>query len=325
MGRDEEKRAELKAKEKRMDPLRVASLFSGIGGMELGFESEGFITTIQCEIDKFCLSILEKNWAKVPKKYDIKELSNAEIPFSEVWAAGFPCQDVSLARMGKRAGLKGTRSGLFFEFVRLVKEGRPRIIFLENVHGLLNSHKGRDFEIVIRTLAELGYSVGWRVLNSKNFGVPQSRRRVYIVGCYRDRRGPGKILFEPKRSERDAEESESNGSATISPFKKVFGNPSEEGPVVQGIAYCLYACSARHTGTDWSRTYVTYPKQGMVRRLTPRECEGIMGFPEGWTMPPDENYKNNDIDSLRYQALGNAVTPPVVAWIAKRIKSYLLS
>jgi DNA (cytosine-5)-methyltransferase 1 len=315
----------LKTKEKKAVKLKVASLFSGIGGIDLGFESEGFVTTVQCEIDKFCLSILEKNWPTVTKIMDIKELTNAEIPFSEVWAAGFPCQDVSLARMGKREGLKGARSGLFYEFVRLVKEGRPRIIFLENVHGLLNSHKGRDFEIVIRTLAELGYCVGWRVLNSKNFGVPQSRRRVYIVGCYRDRRGPGKILFESKRSERDVEKSESNGATTISPFKKILGDPSGEGPVIQGIAYCLYACSARHTGTDWSRTYVTYPKQGKVRRLTPRECEGIMGFPEGWTMPTGRNFKKNDIDSLRYQALGNAVTPPVVAWIAKRIKNYLLS
>lgn len=303
----------------------VASLFSGIGGLDLGFERAGFTTTLQCEINKFCLSILQRHWPNVPKHTNIKELKNADIPISDVWIGGFPCQDVSLARMGPRAGLKGSRSGLFHEFACLIGEGRPRVILLENVHGLLNSHRGRDFEIVIRTLAELGYSVGWRVLNSKNFGVPQSRQRVYIVGCYRDDQGPGKILFGPERSEGDVAESRSNGKDAISPFKRVLENLGGERPVVQAIAYCLYACSARHTGTDWSRTYVTYPHLGRVRRLTPTECEGIMGFPVGWTIPEEENVNSDVVDSLRYHALGNAVTPPVAEWLAHRIRDYLVS
>ena len=108
------------------------------------------------------------------------------------------------------------------------------------------------------------------------------------------------------------------------PFKRVFGNPSESGPVVQGLAYCLYATSARHTGTDWSRTYVTYPSTGRVRRLIPKECEGIMGFPEGWTdMPVFADQEEQD--SARYHALGNAVTPPVIRWLARRIQFYLQS
>ena len=195
---------------------------------------------------------------------------------------------------------------------------------LENVAGLLSSHHGRDFGIVIGTLAELGYSVGWRVLNSKNFGVPQSRQRVYIVGCHRDIHGPGKILFEAERCERDAQEGESNGKTTISPFKKVIGDVGGDGAVFQSIAYCLYACSARHTGTDWSRTYVQYPKRGQVRRLTPKECEGVMRFPIGWTIPPAGKCREDDLDSLRYQALGNAVTPPVAEWLARRVWDYLV-
>jgi len=303
----------------------VASLFSGIGGLDLGFERAGFRTTLQCEINKFCLSILQRHWPSVPKHTNIKELKNADIPLSDVWIGGFPCQDVSLARMGPRAGLKGARSGLFHDFANLIGEGRPRVVLLENVHGLLSSHKGRDFELVIRTLAELGYSVGWRVLNSKGFGVPQSRQRVYIVGCYRDPQGPGQILFEAECSEGDAEESRPNGKDTISPFKRVLENLGGERPVVQAIAYCLYACSARHTGTDWSRTYVTYPHKGRVRRLTPTECEGIMGFPAGWTIPEVDNVNSDVVDSLRYHALGNAVTPPVAEWLAHRIKAYLVS
>ena len=303
----------------------VASLFSGIGGFDLGFQQAGFRVTYQCEIDKYCNEILRRHWPKVPRGENIKEVVNneSEIPDSDVWVGGFPCQDVSLARMGKRDGLRGKRSGLFYEFAQLVERDRPRILVIENVPGLLSSHGGRDFGIIIRTLAELGYGVGWRVFNSKNFGIPQSRQRVFIVGCYRENGGPGDILFEPECGERDDAKSRSNGAKTVSPFKRVFRDPSGKGPVVAGLAYCLYACSARHTGTDWSRNYVTYP-DGRVRRLVPIECERLQGFPEGWTIPPDGIYDNVEkIDSLRYHALGNAVSVPVVQWIAERIKLYL--
>ncbi len=303
--------------------LRVASLFSGIGGFDLGFETAGFRVTFQCEIDKFCREILRRHWPHVEKGEDISQLQATDIPESDVWAGGFPCQDVSLARMGYRPGLKGKRSGLFHEFCRLVDGGRPRVVLLENVAGLLSSHKGRDFATVIGALADLGYSVGWRVLNSKNFGVPQSRQRVYIVGCYRDRLGPGEILFEPERSAGNAAAGESNGEAAVSPFKTSLGDIGGSGAVHQALAYCLYACSARHTGTDWSRTYVSYPKVGKVRRLTPKECEGVMSFPDGWTVAEGKLAERDDVDSLRYHALGNAVTPPVAAWLAKRIAVHL--
>lgn len=311
------------AQSKSSQQLNAVSLFTGIGGFDIGLERAGFRVVFQCEVDKFCRSILRRHWPDIPHHENIKELHSADIPPADVWAGGFPCQDVSLARMGQRAGLRGKRSGLFYDFARLLGEVRPRVVLLENVAGLLSAHHGRDFGVVTGTLAEFGYSVGWRVLNSKNFGVPQSRQRVYIVGCHRDINGPGQILFEAERRERDAAESESNGQTTISPFKKVIGDVGGDGPVFQSIAYCLYACSARHTGTDWSRTYVQYPKRGQVRRLTPKECEGVMGFPDGWTIPPPGKYRGDDLDSLRYQALGNAVTPPVAEWICQRIWNYL--
>lgn len=302
---------------------RVASFFSGIGGFDLGFERAGFDISMQCEIEPFCNSILEKHWPGILRFSDIKEVTNDTIPTSTVWVGGFPCQDLSLARMGKRAGLRGSKSGLFHEFARLAGEGKPRILVIENVAGLLNSHQGRDFAVLLSTLAELGYAVGWRTFNSKNFGVPQSRQRVYIIGCYRDGRGPGKILFESECGPRDNSESGSNGKKSPSPFQKIVGDPSGEGPVIQSIAYCLYATSARHTGTDWSRNYVCYPRDGMVRRLIPSECEGVMSFPKGWTIPNSQELTGDDLDSARYHALGNAITPPVAEWIANRIKNYL--
>lgn len=302
---------------------KVASFFSGIGGFEIGFERAGFEVSMQCEIEPFCRDILDQHWPEVTRYKDIREVQINDIPDSTVWVGGFPCQDLSLARMGKRAGLRGSKSGLFHEFARLVGEGKPRVLVIENVAGLLSSHKGEDFAVLLSTLAELGYAVGWRTLNSKNFGVPQSRQRVYIVGCYRDGRGPSEILFEPECSTGNNKKSGSNGKKSPSPFQEVIGDPSGEGPVIQSIAYCLYATSARHTGTDWSRNYVCYPKHGMVRRLTPSECEGVMSFPRGWTIPKTKELKGDDLDSARYHALGNAVTPPVAEWIAERVMAYL--
>jgi len=309
-------------KTKRNGPT-VASFFSGIGGFDLGFEREGFKITYQCEVHKYCQAILNKHWPDIPKSSDIKKLDHdTDVPVSDVWVGGFPCQDVSLARMGPRAGLKGRQSGLFHEFARLLEHHLPRVFVIENVHGLLSSHGGRDFGIVIQTLAELGYCVGWRVLNSKDFGVPQSRQRVFIVGCYRERRGPAEILFEPKRGEGNPAAGRSNGEKLISPFKRSVGD-TRKGPIVKSLAHCLYACSARHTGTDWSRNYASYP-DGRVRRLIPIECERLQGFPDGWTVPDDPKYSDLDeLDSLRYHALGNAVTVPVAQWLGSRIKAYL--
>jgi DNA (cytosine-5)-methyltransferase 1 len=311
-----------KKKVATMHEITVASFFSGIGGFDLGFERAGLKVQWQCEIVPFCNTILGQHWPNVPRALDITKVDPDEIPDSTVWVGGFPCQDVSLARMGPRKGLKGNRSGLFYDFARLIESRRPPVVVIENVPGLLSSHKGRDFEIVIRTLADLGYGVAWRVLNSRYFGVPQSRQRVYIVACYRDPKLAGEILFEPECSKGNDAPSRSNGEKSVSPFKSSFGN-SRKGPIVQGLAYCLYACSARHTGTDWSRTYVSYPT-GSVRRLTPLESERIQGFPDDWTLPIHDDLDPDKLDSLRYHAVGNAVTVHAAKWIGDRIR-YVLS
>lgn len=303
--------------------LTIASFFSGIGGFELGFERAGFQTTMQCEIEPFCNLILEKHWPSVKRFKDIREITSDAIPAATVWVGGFPCQDLSLARMGKREGLKGSKSGLFHEFARLVGERLPRILVIENVAGLLSSHQGKDFAVLLGTLAELGYALGWRTLNSKNFGVPQSRQRVYIIGCYRDGRGPGEILFEPECGKGHPAACESDKKKPTPSLPDVIGDPRGSGPVIQSIAYCLYATSARHTGTDWSRNYVCYPAQGRIRRLIPSECEAVMAFPNKWTVPKSNTIQGEALDSARYHALGNAVTPPVAEWLAKRISAYL--
>lgn len=297
---------------------RLASFFSGIGGFDLGFEKAGFRVVFLSEKEPFCLSILKKNWPTALINTDITNLKDEEIPTAEVWTAGFPCQDVSLARARPRAGLEGQRTGLFFPFIKLVESRLPPVVVLENVPGLLNSNGGRDFAVVLRKMAELGYSVGWRVLNSKHFGVPQSRQRVYVVASRRNKEDPYKILFEPECGGGHLEESNKSGAKSLSPFRtssaKTFPVSKEHGVIqVPDLAFCLAATSGRHTGTDWSRTYVSY--ENKVRRLTPLECERLQGFPDGWT---DVKEAIND-DSPRYFALGNAVSVPCATWIAKRI------
>jgi DNA (cytosine-5)-methyltransferase 1 len=297
-------------------PIRVASFFAGIGGFDLGFERAGMTSVWQCEIKPFCLDVLHKHWPDVPKMSDIRNVMPSDIPEADVWAGGFPCQDISLARMGPRSGLEGKQSGLFFEFARLLEASRPKAVVIENVAGLLSSNQGRDFALVVRTLAELGYGVAWRVLDSRNFGVPQSRTRVFIVGYLGDPEAAASVLFEPQGGDRDSEKSRPDGPKPISAFAISVGDPQRG--FVKKLAHCLYAESARHTGTDWSRNYVAYP-EGQVRRLTPLEAERLQGFPDGWTNLPNSIRDEEKLDSARYHACGNAVTVDVIEWLGNRL------
>lgn len=314
---DREKTATVAKNEIESKTTGLASFFAGIGGFDLGFEQAGMKTLWQCEIKPFCQDVLSYHWPNVPKATDIRQVQAEDIPAARVWAGGFPCQDISLARMGRRDGLNGTQSGLFFEFARLIEGGRPEFVVLENVAGLLSSNQGRDFGLVIRTLADLGYGVAWRVLDSRHFGIPQSRTRIFIVGSLRGPETAAAVLFEPECGDRDSEKGRSDGKKTISPFKISVGN-SKQG-FVKKLAHCLYAESARHTGTDWSRNYVAYPNEGLVRRLTPLETERLQGFPDGWTNVSKSIQDLEKLDSARYHACGNAVTVNVVEWIGARI------
>lgn len=172
--------------------MECGSLFTGIGGFDLGFELAGIKCVWQAEVDKFANQVLEERFPNTRRYNDVKEIT-ADTPAVDVITGGFPCQDVSVA--GKRAGFKGERSSLWFEFYRIISELKPEWVVIENVTGLLSSHGGRDFATVIQGLGELGYFVAWRVLDSKHFGVAQRRRRVFIVGSL-GHEGASEVLFE---------------------------------------------------------------------------------------------------------------------------------
>jgi len=201
--------------------MKAVSLFSGAGGFEIGFDRASIRTMLQVEQDPWCLEVLARHWPETECITDVRQVdaaalqgrcgdvvghdhvSDAQRLGGTALAAasvdlvygGWPCQDHSVA--GKRAGLSGERSGLFYEFARVVRELRPRWIAAENVPGLLSSppeRPGIDFGIVLRTLVDAGYGVAWRILDGRWFGVPQRRRRPILVGCLGDARRAAQVL-----------------------------------------------------------------------------------------------------------------------------------
>jgi DNA-cytosine methyltransferase len=161
--------------------MRHASFFSGVGGLDLGFHRAGITTVSVSEIDPYASSVLAERFPDAPNLGNILEVEPNDIPESDIWSGGFPCQDLSAAG-GRRGFAAGTRSSLAFRFLDLVEQRRPNWLVLENVPGLLTSNRGADFARLLNEMVELGYSVAWRVLDAQNFGVPQRRRRVFIVG-----------------------------------------------------------------------------------------------------------------------------------------------
>lgn len=170
--------------------MRFGSLFAGVGGFDLGLEAAGWECGWQVEWDPHCQQTLAHHWPTVPRWGDVVTVNGADLPPVDVITFGSPCQDLSVA--GKRAGLEGSRSGLFFEATRIIKEMRdatgntfPRWAIWENVVGALSSRGGDDFEAVLKEMAGLGPSfIEWAVLDAQFFGVPQRRRRVFVIACF---------------------------------------------------------------------------------------------------------------------------------------------
>lgn len=208
--------------------LTGVSLFAGIGGFDLAMERNGVKVVATVEIDKSCNKVLARHFPSATQFTDIQQVTGKDLinagfdPSNGIITGGFPCQDLSVA--GKRAGLSGARSGLFWEIRRLMEETESKWFVLENVPGLLSSNGGKDFGIVLGEMADLGYSVGWRVLDAQYFGVPQRRRRVFIVGC---RTGNGEhirqVLFEREGVSRNLEASGETRQGATSTSARGFG------------------------------------------------------------------------------------------------------
>lgn len=239
---------------------------------------------------------------------------------------GFPCQAFSIA--GKRQGFSDERGKVFFDILRIIQYKKPSYLLLENVKGLLNHEAGDSFKTIIKSLTQLGYDLQWQVLNSKDFGLPQHRERIYLVGHLREL--PRPQIFPFQRTARKnilCQKTEcQNKKIKIRDGSKrgydiacvgdsidlsYINSKTRRGRVVKGFAHTLVTRVNQYTLTN----------KGKVRKLTPLECERLQGFPDFWTK---QGLSSNDetisiSDSQRYKCLGNAVSVPVVRAIIKKL------
>jgi len=304
--------------------MKYVSLFAGIGGFDLALNRLGHECVYANDFDKYCKIVYDKNFksrrfkgkARPNGRQDIfnerdksntrgtkgqqqqgvnidngldttpiQEVPTDSIPDHDLLVGGFPCQAFSIA--GKRRGFDDTRGTLFFDIARILKAKQPRFFLLENVKGLLSHNNGRTFKTIISTLVELGYDLQWQVLNSKNFGVPQNRERVFIVGHIRGE--PRPKVFPIGEIDSGIYKQEKDIQSEIQPTRKT-GN----------ITYANKSLLETRGDRPLS-----------IRRLTPLECERLQGFPDSWT--------EGVSDTQRYKMLGNAVTVNVIYEVAKRL------
>lgn len=204
--------------------MKYISLFSGIGGFDLGFDRAGMECVLQVEKDDKARAVLAHHWPNVPRMELVEDVTRDKIrelgiETVDLLCGGFPCQDLSVA--GQRKGLAGERSGLWFEFLRVIKELRPEWVVIENVPGLLSSDSGRDMGTILNGLGQCGYWWAYRVLDAQYFGVPQRRRRVFIVASLR-KFAPQEILFERDSSPWDTPPGREKGARIADPITRSF-------------------------------------------------------------------------------------------------------
>lgn len=327
---------------------RCVDLFAGIGGIRLGFE-QAFGTDLRmvltCEWDLAAQKTYRANFVDdFPIQGDITLLPEARVPPFDICLAGFPCQAFSLA--GKRLGFeddyKGmSRGTLFFEVARICERHRPRVIFCENVKGLVIHDKGRTFRVIKGRLREMGYKVHAAVLNSRDFGVPQNRERIYVVAFREDVDDATFAFPEPIRQKvclRDILEREAVSSKyylSTQYLKTLRLHRARHEAAGHGFGYEIRPLSGvanaivcggmgreRNLIVDTRLTDFTpqtrikgeVNREG-IRKMTPREWARLQGFPESFKLPL--------ADASLYKQLGNSVTVPVIRAIAEKIKGVL--
>lgn len=314
--------------------MKFIDFFAGIGGFRLGMEMAGHECVGHCEIDRFAdksyramHDVKEREWYAD----DVTRVKPGELPEADCYCFGFPCQAFSIA--GNRRGFEDTRGTLFFEVMRLAKERKPRVLFAENVKGLLNHENGKTFGIIISAMDELGYDVEWQVLNSKYFGVPQHRERVFIIGHLRG--AGGRKVFPIRGGNKKAFKEECQISKTLTRrnytaysegtyinecIQIIGGSQGNRVYDPKGISVTL---SSQGGGQGAKTGLYTIPslkpdgtlKYYRIRKLTPKECFRLQGFPDDYF----EKAKAVNSDSQLYKQAGNSVTVNVIYEIARRL------
>jgi DNA (cytosine-5)-methyltransferase 1 len=333
----------------------VLDLFSGIGGFMLGLQKAGLPIGWHgySEINKHSSAIYQYHFKNGVALGNIRKIKESQLPNIDILCAGFPCQPFSIA--GNRQGFNDTRGTLFYEIARIAEMRKPKVLFLENVKGLLNHDDRSTITTIFKVLSELGYAVGWQMVNTSWF-LPQNRERLFIMGVY-GAKTTYPILPIKENEKLFAEQDKPNGrwtqaeniTTTVttragsratstfiaeSKLKVVFGTgKNPQGMRVydpEGIS-CTLAAEGGGLGAKTGYYYINETDD--IRRLTPLECERLQGLPDNWTayghydntVSMFSNIEGIRIsDEVRYKCLGNAVTVNVITEIAKNIKQYFL-
>lgn len=309
--------------------MKYFSMFSGIGGFEIGIKK--VLPEAECigysEIDSYSIETYERNFNGHKNYGDATTIDERGLPDFDLLVGGFPCQAFSVA--GKRGGFDDTRGTLFFDVARILKHKKPKYLVLENVKGLLSHKGGSTFATIIGVLTDLGYDVEWKVLNSKFFGVPQTRERVYIIGHLGGRGGRKvfpfptddqtleKIWNSNHDARRDSSDDQSAdrrtpkrrevSQALDANYFKGIDNHGQRTAVIQRSrgknSGGVHDLAPSLTGKSYQDNNHLVTEE-RYRRFTPLECERLQGFPDNWTSKVS--------DTQRYKQCGNAVTTKVV-------------
>ncbi|MFE3973166.1 MULTISPECIES: DNA cytosine methyltransferase [unclassified Peribacillus] len=285
--------------------MKFLDLFAGIGGFRLGMEQAGHECVGYVEWDKFARKSYETihNTEGEWTAHDIRKVRADEIPRADAWCFGFPCTDISI--QGEMLGFNGSRSSLFFATTRLIRdteeENRPSTLFIENVKNLLSINGGTDFLKLLVELDECGYDVEWDVINSREYSVPQNRERVFVIGHIRG--GGTRKVFPIRRSDQK----------TGVPIVRVaHANNYRRYWLTYNVKSSIECLDTMQGG---GRQPCVQLPDGRIRKLTPRECWRLQGFPD-WAF--DKAAEVNS-DSQLYKQAGNSVTVNVINEIAKRL------
>ena len=333
--------------------MKFIDLFSGIGGFRLGMEMAGHECVGHCEIDRFA----NRSYAAMHKpkggewyEEDIRTVESWDLPEADCYCGGFPCQAFSIA--GKRGGFEDTRGTLFFEIMRIARVRKPKYLFLENVKGLFSHDGGRTFGTILKALWECGYDAEWQVCNSKDFGVPQNRERVFIIGhlrsgCARQvfpvRGENGNIIkqianLKEKKNRKNPEAGRVYDARGLSPCITTMSGggrvprivipvltPGREEKRQNGRRFKkagepMYTLTAQDRRGILINKEYGYPfsdlnNEAYIRYLTPRECFRLQGFPDEYF----DRAREVNSDNQLYKQAGNSVTVNVIYEIAKKL------
>lgn len=313
-------------------------LFAGIGGFRKGFEDAGFKCVFTSEINTACQDIYCKNFKEKPFG-DITKIESALLPNFDILLGGFPCQPFSIS--GKKMGFEDTRGTLFFDICRIIEDKQPSVIVLENVKHLIHHDGNKTFTTILKALMDLGYNVTHKILNAKDFGLPQNRERIFIVGTKKHYFNFNKLKKKPKAILRNFLDKEGNFEYLDKSEYTLIDTPVNQDSGLIFVGYRnkniwqkgvrentehlsrvhrqpnrIYSIDGTHPTIPSQETagrfFIYIPELDAVRKLTINECYRIMGFPS--------NFIKHTTVGEQYKQIGNSVAIPVITAIAESIK-----